>query len=107
VHDVIVWNTRIQPEMYHQVFEHANYVKNARVLSIRFRMDVDMRPEWGKHDLVFPRLESQCLRIYSIDMLHNLSKRWKISRLRILSINSLETPILFEFIDKWSYTLQN
>jgi hypothetical protein len=103
--DVVICNNK-KAWWFHQVLEYAAYFKNVRVLSIPFAMVFSPECEWKTNDLVFPRLESLHLPIFSEEVMQHICEYWKAPHLRILSTNGLATPIWFNFMEKWSSTLQ-
>jgi hypothetical protein len=98
--DVVVWNRYIHPKVFRQVLEQTTYIQNTRVLDISFR--TDHQAHFGWNPILFPRLESLYIQIYSEQTIEHLTRSWEIPNLRILSIKGVSATYWLNFIEKWS-----
>jgi hypothetical protein len=102
--DIVVWKTCCWCETFRHVLERASYIENARVFSIC--VDRYFLPTFDFLPMLFYRLESLRVKIYSLKTIDNLTRSWEFPNLRTLSIQTTYITRLLNFIEKWSANLE-
>jgi hypothetical protein len=104
--DIVVWTQHISPNVFHRALEQTTYIQNTQVLSISLRADIGP-PLWlNWNPVLFSRLESLYLQIYSSEIIKNITRSWEIPNLHLLSLKSSSITDLLEFIEKWSTNIE-
>jgi hypothetical protein len=97
--DIVVWKLHTHPEIYRKILEQTTYLQNTRLLSISFGTGNPIQFDWNP--VLFPRLESLYLPVYTLQTIDQLTRSWEIPNLHILSIKSICAIYWLDFIEKW------